>query len=132
LLYHSVCAYSDCFLNSFSSQKFEKNRHYETNILFKLATFEHLCETLINCANFWVIQDLTASPGPKICTQDECFPYSFSRRRVWKMIISKRVIRKSPDDREMKQKDTLLDWYILTCDQFLLTLILITFQFPFC
>ena len=57
--------------------------HYQTaNIIPYFATFENSWEKLIIRANFWVIQGLTASHDPKICTRDDCFLKS----REWKTI----------------------------------------------
>ena len=47
-----------------------------------LRTFENSWGKVIFRANFWVTRGLAASRDPKICTQDESFPHSFSASRA--------------------------------------------------
>ena len=84
LLYHcySVFLITMTVFSTHFPHRNSKNRHYETNIISKLATFENSWEKLIIPANFWVIRGLMASHDPKICTHCECFPHSFSRGRA--------------------------------------------------
>ena len=84
VLYHfdSVFLITVTVFSTHFPHRNSKNRHYETNIISKLATFEYSLEKLIIRANVCVIRGLTASHDPKICTNDEFFPRIFKSRKL--------------------------------------------------